>query len=149
MDSWFFDEVAKVASSSAPADAPAMLERNAPAGAMAPLHVRRVDESYLVIAGEITFFVGEETVTARAGDAVVAPGGLPRTFRVESERGARWLVVTRVRSLDRFHDFGRAVSRPVERPEAGWPSPDEEAAVTAIARANGIELLGPPGLLPG
>lgn len=149
MEGWFFDEVTRVASSSTPADEAAIVERHAAAGAMAPLHVRGVDESHLVIDGEISFFVGDETVTARAGEVVVAPRGVARTFRVESEPGARWLVVTRVRSLQRYSDFGRAVSRPVACPESGWPSPEDEAAVTAIAGANGIELLGPPGLLPG
>jgi hypothetical protein len=40
------------------------------------------------------------------------------------------------------------VSAPAQEPEAGWPSPHEVAAVEAIAKANGIELLGPPGALP-
>ena len=60
---------------------------------------------------------------------------------------ARWLVLTHVRSLERFIDFGRAVSAPL--PAAyGWPSPEERAVVAAIAAANGIELLGAPGALP-
>lgn len=123
------------------------LERTAPAGAMAPLLVRTVDEMYRVLEGEITFFIGGEQVSAAAGDVVIAPRRVPRTFRVESQ-GARWQVLTRVRSPERFFDFGRAVSAPAAEPEAGWPSPDEEAAVTAIGRPNGIDLLGPPGAIP-
>jgi quercetin dioxygenase-like cupin family protein len=144
---WFFHEVAKVASGANPSDQVAMVERSARAGAMGPLHARSVDESYRVLTGEVTFFVGDETVTAVAGDVVVAPRDVPRTFRVESD-GARWLVITRVRSLERFQDFGRAAGAPALQPETGWPSPDEEAAVAAIAGANGVELLGPPGALP-
>jgi hypothetical protein len=87
-------------------------------------------------------------VWAGPGDVVVAPIDVPRTFRVASA-GARWLVLTQVSSLDRFHEFGRAVSRPLPRPAAGWPSPEEHDAVAAMAAANGIELLGPPGALPG
>jgi hypothetical protein len=29
-----------------------------------------------------------------------------------------------------------------------WPSDEERASVEAIAAANGIEILGPPGRLP-
>ena len=123
------------------------LERAAPAGAMAPLLVRTVDEIYRVLEGVVTFFVGAEQVAAAPGDVVVAPRRVPRTFRVESE-DARWVVITRVRSPERFFDFGRAVSAPAAHPEAGWPSADEEATVASIAGANGIELLGPPGALP-
>ena len=109
---------------------------------MAPLLVRTVDEIYRVLEGAVTFFVGAEQVAAAPGDVVVAPRRVPRTFRVESE-DARWVVITRVRSPERFFDFGRAVSAPAADPEAGWPSADEEATVASIAGANGIELLGP------
>lgn len=88
-----------------------LLERAAPAGATAPLLVRTVDEIYRVLEGEVTFFVGRDELPAAAGDVVVAPRRVPRTFRVESE-GARWQVMTRVRSPERFFDFGRAVGAP-------------------------------------
>jgi hypothetical protein len=124
-----------------------MIERTAPEGTMAPLLRRDVAETYRVLAGEVVFFVGDEVVSARAGDVVVAPAGVPRTFRADSE-GARWLVLTHVRSLDRFADFGRAVSTPRADPSAGWPSEEEHAVVASMGAANGIELLGPPGALP-
>jgi uncharacterized RmlC-like cupin family protein len=124
-----------------------MVERSAPLGAMAPLHRRDEDETYRVLDGEVTFYVGADVICARQGDIVVAPAGVPHTFRAESE-GSRWLVLTRVSSLDRFLDFGRAVSPPLAAPELGWPSPSEIATVAALAAPNGIELLGPPGALP-
>jgi hypothetical protein len=88
-----------------------------------------------VLEGEVTFFVDGEVVPAVPGDVVVAPAGVSRTFRIESEE-ARWLVLTRVRSMQRFRDFGRAVSRPIAEPEAGWPSPDEEATVRGDRRGR-------------
>jgi mannose-6-phosphate isomerase-like protein (cupin superfamily) len=142
---WFADEVASAATS--PQGPATMVERTAPEGAMPPLLRRDEPETYRVLSGEVVFFVGDETVRAGAGDVVVAPRGVARTFRVASE-GARWLVLTQVRSLDRFSDFGRAVSAPLTDPDAGWPSQSERAAVASIAAANGIELLGPPGALP-
>jgi mannose-6-phosphate isomerase-like protein (cupin superfamily) len=143
---WFAEELASAASS--PSDGQvAMVERTAPAGHMPPLVRRDEQETYRVLAGEVVFFVGNDMVWAGPGDVVVAPAGAARTFRVGSD-GARWLVLTHVRSLDRFTDFGRAVRAPLADPCAGWPSGDEHAAVESLAGANGIELLGPPGALP-
>jgi mannose-6-phosphate isomerase-like protein (cupin superfamily) len=145
-EAWFAEQLAALGCAG-PAEAQvAMVERTAPAGAMPPLHRRDVAETYRVLDGEVTFFIGEDEVPARAGDVVVAPAGAARSFRAGS--AARWLVLTHVTSLERFVDFGRALSAPVDCPSAGWPSAAEESSSAAIAAANGIELLGPPGALP-
>lgn len=141
---WFFDTVEATALAPAERRSVLLFERSATRGAMAPLHRRPEDETFRVVDGEVTFFVGDEAVRARAGDVVVAPSGIPRTFRVESAV-ARWLVLTRVASLERYEDFGRAVAPPVL--DGWWPSEDELAALEAIARANGIEILAPPGVV--
>jgi hypothetical protein len=145
---WFADEAAAVAAFEAPDAQPTMIERSARGAEMPPLLRRDQDEAYRVVEGEVTFYVDADAVEAGPGDVVVAPAGAARSFRVESD-AARWTVLTRVASLERFVDFGRAVSPPLDSPQAGWPSLAEEAAVAAIAAPNGIELLGPPGALPG
>src|SRR3954463_12697426 len=132
--SWFTDQLASVAADDRAQ--PAMVERSAATGMMAPLLRRDEGETYRVLEGEVVFFVGDDVVWARAGDVVVAPAGVERTFRVDSDRGARWLVVTHVRSLDRFTDFGRAVGAPLPDPSAGWPSESERNAVAALAADN-------------
>ena len=124
----------------------AVVERSARRGQMPPLHRRDEGELYQVVEGEVTFFVDHEVVAAEPCDVVVAPPGAARTFRVDSE-SARWIVSTRVSSLERFADFGRAVAEPFDA-VAGWPSSEELATVSAMAAANGIQLLGPPGDLP-
>jgi mannose-6-phosphate isomerase-like protein (cupin superfamily) len=145
---WFLDEVESAAAQAPPADdSIAMVERTAARGEMAPLHGRDEKEVYRVLDGDVTFFVGSEQISAGPGDVVVAPPGAARTFRVMSD-SARWLVLTRVTSLERFQDFSRAVSKPLEAPAQGWPSVEEQYTLAAIGRANGIELLGPPGALP-
>ena len=119
-------------------------------GTMPPLHARDRDESYHVLEGEVVFYVGDETVRARAGEVVVVPSGTARTFLVTSAT-ARWLVMTTVRSLSRYQDFTRAVTQPREiggLEETTWPSAEEAASLAAIAAANGIHVLGPPGMLP-
>jgi len=146
---WFIDELASAALdvTERPAQT-ALVERDAPEGAMPPLHQRDEAETYRVLEGEVLFFIDDEVVPAGPGDVVVAAAGAERTFRVESE-DARWLILTRVTSLERFLDFNRAVVEPVAVPVHGWPSAEEEASLASMGAANGIELLGPPGVLPG
>jgi mannose-6-phosphate isomerase-like protein (cupin superfamily) len=146
---WFVDELASAALdvTERPAQT-ALVERTAPEGAMAPLHVRDEAETYRVLEGEVRFFIDGDEIPAGPGDVVVAASGADRTFRVESG-DARWLVLTRVTSLEGFLDFNRAVAEPLAVPVSGWPSAEEEAALSAMGAVNGIELLGPPGVLPG
>lgn len=141
---WFWEQAAAAPAPDA-RDELLVLERSARRGAMPPLHARDAPEAYRVVDGEVTFFVGGEIVRARAGEVVVAPGGAERSFRVESPE-ARWLVLTRVRCAQRFRDFTRAVAPPGAA--SGWPSAEERHTVAALGRANGIELLGPPGAVP-
>ncbi|MEA2431616.1 MAG: hypothetical protein QOI19_2089 [Thermoleophilaceae bacterium] len=142
---WFADELAAAATCST--GQVAMIERSAREGHMPPLLRRCEAETYRVLEGEVAFFVGNDMVWAGPGDVVVVPRDVPRTFRVTSPE-ARWLVLTQVRSLDRFTEFGRAVSPPLAAPVEGWPSAEERATVAAMGAANDIELLGPPGALP-
>ena len=88
-----------------------------------------------------TFFVGGRTIGAATGATVVAEAGVAHTFRIESD-GARWRVATDVASIARFDDFGRALAHPCAMTE------QDTATVSAIAAANGIRVLGSPGLLP-
>ena len=143
---WFLERVAAVLSDDrGEGRHPVLAERTAGGGKMPPLHARDEGEAYRLTQGIVTFFIGDETFFAGPGDVVVAPPGVERTFRVESDRAA-WVVLTHVRSLPRFEDFQRAVSEPLED---GWPSIEEAATVASIASANGIRVLGPPGALPG
>lgn len=145
---WFIDELATAALdvTERPSQA-ALVERAAPEGAMPPLHRRDEAETYRVLEGEVLFFIDDEVVPAGPGDVVVAAAGAERTFRVSDD--ARWLILTRVTSLERFLDFNRAVTQPIAVPVRGWPSAEEKTALSSIGAANGIELLGPPGVLPG
>ena len=146
---WFIDELASAAldDTQRPTQT-ALVERTAPEGAMPPLYRRDEAETYRVLEGEVEFFIDDEIVPAGPGDVVVVAAGAERTFRVESD-DARWLILTRVNSLERLLDFNRAVTDPIAVPISGWPSAEEEVALSSIGAANGIELLGPPGVLPG
>lgn len=61
-------------------------------GAAAPLHIHHdADESFYVIDGQITLYVGEERIEAAAGFFVLVPKGVPHAFLVQSEQ-AEFLI---------------------------------------------------------
>jgi quercetin dioxygenase-like cupin family protein len=118
----------------------AMLESTGPDGDHTPLHVHHADdEGFYVLEGELTLWVGDEKHVLRAGESVLAPHGVPHTVRV-SGGDARWLVTSTPAG---FEAFVRAVGS--TDPQAALPSPEE---LTRIASEHGIEILGPPGMLP-
>ena len=143
---WFLGILATIKSSAETTDgAVAVIEHLAPRGAGSPLHVHsREDEWFYVIEGELTLWVGGETIVAPAGSFVFGPKGIPHTFMVSSPE-ARFLLVTEPAG---FEQFMRAVGEPaarVEIPPAATEPPDV-AALTAVAAEYGIEITGPPGI---
>jgi mannose-6-phosphate isomerase-like protein (cupin superfamily) len=51
-------------------------------GAGPPPHVhRREDEGFLVIVGEVTFFLGDEKFGLKPGEYLFAPPGIPHPFK--------------------------------------------------------------------
>jgi quercetin dioxygenase-like cupin family protein len=115
----------------------ALLEATAPAGDGPPLHVHRNDdEGFYVIEGELTAWIGDDRHVLGPGDAVLAPRRIPHTLRVGAG-GARYLVSSTPAG---FEGFVRAVAA------AGMPGPEE---LTRIAGEHEIDILGPPGMLPG
>ena len=122
-----------------------MIEHLAPRGAGSPLHVHhREDEWFYVTEGELTFWVGGETIEAAAGAFVYGPRDVPHTFTVTSEL-ARFLLVTEPAG---FEEFMRLLAQPAQAltvpPPPDGP-PDMERLVAAAAE-YGIEILGPPGI---
>jgi len=113
---------------------------------MPPLHVHHPeDEVFHVLEGRMTLHLPGETIELEAGSTLLAPKGVPHTYRVESET-ARWLVVCEPAGFD---SFVRAVSRPALADELPpFDRKHDLAAINAAAEVHGIELLGPPGALP-
>jgi uncharacterized cupin superfamily protein len=104
----------------------------APAGHSPPLHVHRTeDEVFHVLEGRLTVLIGDTTSAAAAGDTLLAPRGVPHTFRVDSQDGARWLVVT---TAGDFEGFVCAAADRVLSPEE----------LGALAAEHAIDIVGPP-----
>ena len=122
-----------------------MIESKLAHGEMPPLHVHAEDESFHVVEGALTIYLGEERFRLEAGETLVAPAGIPHTYRAESAT-ARLLTTSRVESVARYNDFLRAVARPAD--PGAWATDEDEATVSAIAAAAGITVLAAPGELP-
>ena len=114
-----------------------LVEASAPQGDMPPLHLHHADdEAFYVLEGRLTLFVGERTIDVAAGSCAFAPRGVPHTYRVESD-AARWLVAGSPAGFDAF-----------VRDVAAAGSDVAPAELATISGRHGIELLGPPGMLP-
>ena len=125
-------------------DGVSVIESRAPRGDSPPLHVHEEDEIFCVLHGEMLIRAGDVDHHVAAGQTLLAPKGVPHTYRVESDE-ARWLVIT---GRGDFERFVRSFSRPAERSElperSGPPTPEQIEALTAACRRHGIELVGPP-----
>jgi quercetin dioxygenase-like cupin family protein len=144
---WFLDSLVTVrVSTSAGQDGISVLEHRMPHGSSPPLHVHRTeDELFHILEGEYRVIVQDQEQRVGPGTILLAPKGMPHTYRVESAQGGRCLTIT-VRGD--FERFVRAMSRPAERLElpklAGAPSAEAIQALKTTAAQYGIEFVGPP-----
>jgi quercetin dioxygenase-like cupin family protein len=124
-----------------------LVESRAAQGEQPPLHLHKADdEGFYLLEGKLTLWAGSDRIDLKPGQFALAPHGVPHTYRVESEEGARWLVTSSDASFDRFV---RAYGDPAtENRLPDSVEPDVER-LAALAEEHGIEILGPPGTLPG
>jgi quercetin dioxygenase-like cupin family protein len=137
-----------------------MFEAVAPRGAAPPLHSHPQDETIYVLEGELTAWivpeeslegdgaqtpawVAERAQRCQAGAVIYAPGGMPHTFRVESDT-ARVLTLSTPAGVEQF---ARTLAEPAQWP---WlPPPPDGPRVTAermaaVEREFGMVRHGPP-----
>jgi quercetin dioxygenase-like cupin family protein len=144
---WFLDALVTIrVSTSAGQDGISVLEHRMPYGSSAPFHLHRTeDELFQILEGEYRVKVQDQEQRVGPGTILLAPKGVPHTYRVESAQGGRCLIIT---ARGDFERFVRAMSRPAERPElpkpAGPPSADAIEKLKAVAAKFGIEIVGPP-----
>ena len=127
---WFFGTLLTVKAAAAQTGGRfALVEQVGPGGVATPWHTQPADdESFYVLEGEMTFWLGDEPpFRAAAGAFVHIPAGVPHAFRVESAT-ARYLDLTTAQ----HERFMRAV---------GEPDMDK---VMEAARQYGVDILGPP-----
>jgi quercetin dioxygenase-like cupin family protein len=110
-------------------------------GKTTSLHTHpEVDETLIVLEGEILVHIEGEEQPVSAGGVAIAPRGVPHAFLVTSET-ARILFLETPGSSEAFY---RGASVPATR-ELETSGPVDFARVQASAERNGgIEILGPP-----
>lgn len=117
-----------------------IVEITEPPGTEAPLHVHhREDEGFYILEGEVTLYVGDETIEASAGDFAWGPRDIPHRYTV-GPNGCRMLFIC---VPGGFEDIVREMSVPAETrtlPPASDEEPDMER-IAAIAKKHGAELL--------
>jgi quercetin dioxygenase-like cupin family protein len=122
-------------------------------GGAAPRHIHHdADETWYVLDGELTIFVGDERLEAGPGDFVLGPKGVPHTFLVTSAQ-AEFCVTFAPAGTEGpagigLEGFFREIGIPVvpgeARPEPIAPDPEDFARRAA---RYAIEILGPPPTL--
>ena len=90
------------------------------------LHTHHQDESYVVLEGRLTVEAGAERFQLGPGGTAVVPGGVPHTFRVDSET-ARVLLISTPAGIERFvRDASVPAAAPtLPPPDAPRPTPEE------------------------
>ena len=138
---WWFGSLAEIKATAEDTGGQlTVIEVTEPPGAEAPLHVHhREDEGFLILEGDVTFYVGDETVNAGPGDFAWGPRDIPHRYTVGPE-GCRMLFLCTPAG---FENLVRDMSVPAKAATLPPPSgeePDMEKVARA-ARDNGCELL--------
>ena len=127
------------------ADRISVVEHRMPYGESPPLHIHRnEDEVFHVLEGSMRFRVDGKDTVAHAGQIVLAPKGIPHSFRVESLTGARCLTIT---TGGDFENMVREMGVPApsaDMPPPVEPTPEMIIELTAACARNGIDIVGAP-----
>jgi quercetin dioxygenase-like cupin family protein len=118
-----------------------LAEQLLPQGSAPPVHRHtHEDEAWVVLDGELTFFLEADEYPVGPGTYVFGPRGRAHTFMVRSETARLLTLVTPGASEEFFRSTGHAASS-MTLPPPG--EPDMGAIIDAMAH-YGIELVGPP-----
>jgi quercetin dioxygenase-like cupin family protein len=82
-----------------------------------PLHHHDFDETFYVIEGELTFQLGDELFSRKAGEIAFAPRGVPHTYANLSSAPTRHLILCTPAGFERYFARMAAERRGEEPPE--------------------------------
>jgi mannose-6-phosphate isomerase-like protein (cupin superfamily)/catechol 2,3-dioxygenase-like lactoylglutathione lyase family enzyme len=130
---WFLGTLAVLRNPEGTPRVPAVIELTVPPGGSPPRHVHdALDDSFLVLDGEVVVRCGEQTAVARTGTYVRVPAGVEHTFRVTSPVPARML---QIHNDDSFLSLIEAVGTPTR--ELRLPPPGEfDLDLETLVRVN-------------
>jgi quercetin dioxygenase-like cupin family protein len=120
-----------------------VFEAQFPRGASPPVHSHPQDETFYVLDGDVTVWLGEQPHTCSRGGLAFAPAGTPHTFRVESDT-ARMLIISTAAGIEEYiRELGEPAEWPWLQPPAEGPRVPMER-IEAVEREHGITRHGPP-----
>ncbi len=144
---WFLNSFVAIRVSSGDGeDGVSIIEHRVPFGDSPPQHVHRTeDEIFHILEGDFRVMVHGEEQRVGPGTILLAPKGVPHTYRAESVEGGRFLTATVHGDFERFvRSLGRPALRPGLPEPAGAPTPQAIRELTVIAAGHGIDFVGPP-----
>lgn len=116
-----------------------------PRGTAAPLHTHdEATETFHIISGEVTFFLGDERLELGPGDFAFVPPGVRHTYLIRSEQAEFSATIVPAGTEGFFLENGTPVVPGEPQPAPAPPDPEEFARK---ARAYGIQIVGPPPAL--
>ncbi len=105
-----------------------------------PPHVHsREEEGFYVLEGEITFTIKGERVVATAGTFANMPVGTPHSFKNDSDKPARMLILVAPAGLEKMF-FEVGVPLVEGATTALPPTKDEIEKLLAVAPKYGVEI---------
>ena len=123
-----------------------LVEILAPDGYGSVLHVHhREDEGFWILEGELTFYVGDQTIKARPGSFLFGPKDVPHAFTVDSGPARLLFVLSPAGMEGLISEMGepaRSLSIPPQPEEP--PDEAEMGRMATIGARYGVEILGPP-----
>ena len=115
-----------------------------PGGGPPPHTHSREEESFYVLEGEVTFYVGDERIVATLGTFINMPIGQQHAFRNESGTPARMLISVAPAGLEKmFFEVGKPVEPGATT--VASPTPEEIAKLLEVAPRYGVEIKLPHG----
>jgi quercetin dioxygenase-like cupin family protein len=110
------------------------------------LHVHHFeDEGFYILEGEMTFYVGEETIKARPGSYLFGPKDIPHAFSVDSGPARLLFILSPAGMEGAIREMGEpAKSLSIPPPQEEEPDEEEMGRLMAIATKYVAEMLGPP-----
>lgn len=118
-----------------------LAEQLLPRGSAPPVHRHtREDEAWIVLEGEVAFFLDGEQHVAGAGTYVFGPRGREHTFLVRSATARMATLLLPGACEQFFHSTGH----PADALTLPPPTPPDLAALQEGMERFGIEMVGPP-----
>jgi quercetin dioxygenase-like cupin family protein len=123
-----------------------LVEIQAPDGYRSVLHVHhQEDKGFWILEGELTFYVGEQTIKAHPGSFLFGPKDVPHAFTVDSGPARLLFVFTPAGFEGLIREMGEPARSLTIPPQPGEPPDEAEMGrLMAIAARYGGEILGPP-----